>query len=238
MSKSVRKVTFNEVHEEEVVEPDNIEDLPTSNNKFLTTPFHLPILLMTMFKRGLTQDVKSQLIVGLITLISIQLIHDYIIFKFTVRYKDLQQSVQEKKPSKKQNQDNVMLLLFSSIIIPLVMSIPTFIILILLGAPLSSHIEETFLLSMHISIILINPLIVSYKLNFNAFGKLLKSTNLLSIALKNQQLFGFMGCVIGTWLGVIPLALDWDRPWQNWPITLLSGGYLGYFIGTIGSLGF
>jgi len=32
----------------------------------------------------------------------------------------------------------------------------------------------------------------------------------------------------GAWLGAIPLPLDWDRPWQAWPITSCLGAVAGH----------
>lgn len=40
-----------------------------------------------------------------------------------------------------------------------------------------------------------------------------------------------IGAILGTWAGVIPLALDWDRPWQAYPLTPAFGMLVGYAIG-------
>ncbi len=42
-----------------------------------------------------------------------------------------------------------------------------------------------------------------------------------------------LGTWIGAWLGVMPIPLDWDRDWQQWPITVLVGAYLGCSVATI-----
>jgi GPI ethanolamine phosphate transferase 2/3 subunit F len=42
---------------------------------------------------------------------------------------------------------------------------------------------------------------------------------------------GSVGCFVGGWLGAIPIALDWDREWQAWPITVLVGCYGGWAAG-------
>lgn len=34
--------------------------------------------------------------------------------------------------------------------------------------------------------------------------------------------------VIGAWFGAFPIPLDWDRPWQIWPITCCIGASLGF----------
>jgi hypothetical protein len=44
-----------------------------------------------------------------------------------------------------------------------------------------------------------------------------------------------IGAMLGAWLGAIPIPLDWDRPWQQWPLTcvygVLSGSTLGHVAG-------
>lgn len=40
-----------------------------------------------------------------------------------------------------------------------------------------------------------------------------------------------LGALAGAWLGALPLALDWDRPWQAWPITPILGATVGYIVG-------
>lgn len=40
-----------------------------------------------------------------------------------------------------------------------------------------------------------------------------------------------IGAVLGTWIGAILLALDWDRPWQLYPLTPAFGMLVGYAIG-------
>lgn len=42
---------------------------------------------------------------------------------------------------------------------------------------------------------------------------------------------GTVGTLVGAWLGAIPIPLDWDRDWQKWPVTIVTGAYLGWAIG-------
>ncbi|OMO81671.1 GPI biosynthesis protein Pig-F [Corchorus capsularis] len=43
------------------------------------------------------------------------------------------------------------------------------------------------------------------------------------------------GAVIGAWLGALPMPLDWERPWQEWPICVTYGAIAGYVVGCVGS---
>ncbi|KAJ8767983.1 hypothetical protein K2173_020923 [Erythroxylum novogranatense] len=46
------------------------------------------------------------------------------------------------------------------------------------------------------------------------------------------------GAVIGAWFGAWPMPLDWERPWQEWPICVSYGAIGGYLVGFVASLGF
>ncbi|XP_073112834.1 uncharacterized protein [Elaeis guineensis] len=43
------------------------------------------------------------------------------------------------------------------------------------------------------------------------------------------------GAVIGAWLGAWPMPLDWERPWQEWPICVTYGSVAGYLVGMLAS---
>ncbi|KAL0723612.1 hypothetical protein Bca4012_038211 [Brassica carinata] len=44
------------------------------------------------------------------------------------------------------------------------------------------------------------------------------------------------GAIIGGWFGAWPMPLDWERPWQEWPICVCYGAIGGYIVGQILSL--
>ncbi|XP_038904140.1 phosphatidylinositol-glycan biosynthesis class F protein [Benincasa hispida] len=46
------------------------------------------------------------------------------------------------------------------------------------------------------------------------------------------------GAIIGAWFGAWPMPLDWERPWQEWPICVSYGAILGYSIAMVASLVF
>lgn len=39
--------------------------------------------------------------------------------------------------------------------------------------------------------------------------------------------------IIGTWLGAFPILLDWERPWQVWPVPCCCGAILGFVVGNL-----
>ncbi|KAL0282132.1 UNVERIFIED_CONTAM: Phosphatidylinositol-glycan biosynthesis class F protein [Sesamum angustifolium] len=46
------------------------------------------------------------------------------------------------------------------------------------------------------------------------------------------------GAVLGAWFGAWPMPLDWERPWQEWPICVTYGAIFGYLLGLVVSFGF
>ncbi|KAI9056467.1 PIG-F-domain-containing protein [Trametes sanguinea] len=42
-----------------------------------------------------------------------------------------------------------------------------------------------------------------------------------------------VGAAIGCWAGAIPIGLDWERPWQAWPLTPAFGAVGGYIAGSL-----
>ncbi|KAF3633794.1 putative phosphatidylinositol-glycan biosynthesis class F protein-like isoform 2 [Capsicum annuum] len=45
------------------------------------------------------------------------------------------------------------------------------------------------------------------------------------------------GAVIGAWFGAWPMPLDWESPWQEWPICVTYGTIAGYLVGLVASSG-
>ncbi|KAM7480258.1 hypothetical protein LguiA_028471 [Lonicera macranthoides] len=43
------------------------------------------------------------------------------------------------------------------------------------------------------------------------------------------------GAIIGAWFGAWPMPLDWERPWQEWPISVSYGAMGGYLLGMVAS---
>jgi len=44
-----------------------------------------------------------------------------------------------------------------------------------------------------------------------------------------------VGAIIGAWLGALVIPLDWDRPWQVWPVSCVYGAGLGYVLTLMGT---
>ncbi|KAL1848254.1 Glycosylphosphatidylinositol (GPI) anchor assembly protein [Paecilomyces lecythidis] len=102
------------------------------------------------------------------------------------------------------------------------------IILVLFGAPLTTHSLHTILCAMHMSLLSSTALIYVYGVDGAVWREV------YAFARPADAVWGgALGTGVGAWLGAIPIPLDWDRPWQAYPITILTGAYLGFAIGSL-----
>ncbi|KAF9614224.1 hypothetical protein IFM89_016069 [Coptis chinensis] len=97
-------------------------------------------------------------------------------------------------------------------------------------------------------------LILFYPANFTRFGEFVPAASVYGSSWKDwQRLFANTkptgsleyiicipahGAIIGAWLGAWPMPLDWERPWQEWPICVSYGAVAGYTVGMVVSMGF
>jgi len=101
---------------------------------------------------------------------------------------------------------------------------------VLFGAPVTTHIPHTLLSSAHLALLAVFPLVYVH----GADGK--KWREIAAFYSPIDEVFGgAVGAFLGAWLGAIPIPLDWDREWQKWPVTIVTGAYAGYVLGkTVG----
>ncbi|KAL4782184.1 GPI biosynthesis protein Pig-F [Aspergillus varians] len=102
-------------------------------------------------------------------------------------------------------------------------------LLILFGAPLTTHHVLTFLCAAHMALLSCFPLVYVH----GAVGSVWKE--IWGAARPMDAVWGgALGTCLGAWVGAVPIPLDWDRPWQAYPITILTGAYIGYALGVLG----
>ncbi|KAJ7454071.1 GPI biosynthesis protein family Pig-F-domain-containing protein, partial [Mycena galericulata] len=113
-------------------------------------------------------------------------------------------------------------------------------IIVFMGAPLASHVWQTALLAILLSLLVVFP--PAYALGSPLSPDAAPTWTRLFAELKPRtpveraMLYPAVGTIVGCWLGVIPIALDWDRPWQAWPLTPALGAVLGYILASVGAL--
>ncbi|KAI0062589.1 PIG-F-domain-containing protein, partial [Artomyces pyxidatus] len=128
-----------------------------------------------------------------------------------------------------------------------------YVVLVLFGAPIATHLPHTALLASLLAILTV--FIPAYALGPPVLPLpfLSQSTPSAAVVLNDTWvrvfaerkphsaaeralLYPALGAVVGAWTGVIPIGLDWDRPWQAYPLTPAYGAALGYTIGALSAL--
>ncbi|XP_073990056.1 phosphatidylinositol glycan anchor biosynthesis class F [Rhodnius prolixus] len=120
---------------------------------------------------------------------------------------------------------------FSSIIqsvIVLAFSCAAFyIVSVLFGAEVFNHKEETLMFSLLLTNLTILPISVQFgSVHVANFIQRVKPNNEFDSLVFNNA----YGTLLGAWFGAFVIPLDWDRPWQVWPIPCSLGALLGYSI--------
>lgn len=104
---------------------------------------------------------------------------------------------------------------------------------ILMGAPYHQNYEETLTLSILLTTLTILPIglflgpskTIQY-LFYDSF-ELTSTFDLWQLELLQYNAFGTL---VGAWTGSVVVPLDWDRPWQIYPIPNIVGAILGFSI--------
>ncbi|PGH27609.1 hypothetical protein AJ80_00622 [Polytolypa hystricis UAMH7299] len=114
-----------------------------------------------------------------------------------------------------------------SLFLPLVLGTPLLsLILILSGAPITTHLPATLLCAAHMSLLAGTSLVYVHGTEGSAWREI------FGLARAMDAVWGgAVGVGLGAWVGAVPIPLDWDRPWQEYPITIIAGAYIGYIVG-------
>ncbi|KAJ5143454.1 uncharacterized protein N7515_002241, partial [Penicillium bovifimosum] len=102
------------------------------------------------------------------------------------------------------------------------------VLLVLFGAPLTTHNFETILCAAHMAVLSATALVYVHGVDRAVWNEVW-GINRPADAVWG----GALGTGLGAWFGAIPIPLDWDRPWQAFPITILVGAYIGFAVGSL-----
>ncbi|RYO36498.1 hypothetical protein AA0111_g2814 [Alternaria arborescens] len=118
---------------------------------------------------------------------------------------------------------------FLSLLLALIAATPLLTAtLVLFGAPVSSHYWHTLLCGAHIALLSTLPLVYVHGVDGETWRQI------VALLLPIDEVYGgLIGTVLGAWLGAVPIPLDWDREWQKWPVTIVTGAYIGYAVGKL-----
>ncbi|KAH8694888.1 GPI biosynthesis protein Pig-F [Talaromyces proteolyticus] len=102
------------------------------------------------------------------------------------------------------------------------------LLLVLFGAPFTTHNAHTILAAAHMALLAVTPLVYVHGVDGVVWMQVWAFSRPADAVWG-----GALGTGVGAWLGAVPIPLDWDRPWQAYPITVLTGAYLGYAVGQL-----
>ncbi|KAL3874465.1 hypothetical protein ACJMK2_037474 [Sinanodonta woodiana] len=175
------------------------------------------ILLFIPFNSGTILDLVSNCLVATKIWILVILIQICFICK----------SVTQSLPSKQHSKVGS-LLKYVAVFLAIV---PVFyVITILFGAPLTESRAETFHFALLLSVAGTFPGLMTCGVNLNEWSRIF----VLSSPENGVEVVAYwvsLCSIFGAWLGAFPIPLDWDRPWQVWPVSCVLGTLCGYTIG-------
>ncbi|XP_012260408.1 phosphatidylinositol-glycan biosynthesis class F protein [Athalia rosae] len=104
-----------------------------------------------------------------------------------------------------------------------------YIIVILFGCPLLTHHEETIMLTTTLTSLTLIPASLHLGIDESVAlltGAPLQTSNVIVEAVQRN----IKATLLGTWIGATVIPLDWNKPWQTWPIPCIIGALLGYMV--------
>ncbi|XP_050679692.1 phosphatidylinositol-glycan biosynthesis class F protein [Leptidea sinapis] len=107
-----------------------------------------------------------------------------------------------------------------------------FIGIILFGAPFLDNHEETLMLSCLLTLLAVFPLVAHIGVEMAMqllFGVKSFTRDTIIAMLVNNAVF----TLCGAWLGAVVIPLDWNTPWQVWPIPCYLGAVGGYLLANV-----
>ncbi|KAF9430029.1 hypothetical protein BGZ76_000993 [Entomortierella beljakovae] len=103
---------------------------------------------------------------------------------------------------------------------------------VLFGAGLVEQAKETSQLACYLSLLTFYPASFVLGSDLESWIRVFVHNSPQSYTEAAFYCQGMM-TIFGAWLGSIVIPLDWDRPWQAWPVPCILGAFLFYCIGTV-----
>ncbi|KAI5644385.1 GPI biosynthesis protein family pig-F domain-containing protein [Phthorimaea operculella] len=188
----------------------------------LITCIYLPSIITVVSYKGLLYSVgKGSSCYILVLIFLAELLKSF--------YLSSHNDVQAKKPktSKTRARDIAKAFLTLKLVV-----VCYFVGIILFGAPFFDGHEETLMLSTLLTLLTVFPLIAHSGVETAAqlmFGvKSYGKDTIIEMLVNNAVL-----AVCGAWLGAVVIPLDWNTPWQVWPIPCYLGAIGGYLLSNV-----
>jgi len=101
------------------------------------------------------------------------------------------------------------------------------------GAPVTSHWAQTSSFCLLVVLLTAYPCLLVLGPSLTSLHHVYTSTDTDNCPLGATLYLNSVCSLVGAWLGAVPLPLDWDRPWQAWPITCCLGAVAGHVAGNV-----
>ncbi|XP_071509762.1 phosphatidylinositol-glycan biosynthesis class F protein-like [Diadema antillarum] len=101
---------------------------------------------------------------------------------------------------------------------------------VLYGAPLTESVQETAIFAVLLTTLVALPTFFMIGTDGEQFNRIFKSRK-LQAGIETALVYIVVASLLGAWLGAFPIPLDWDRPWQKWPISCCIGALIGHAVG-------
>lgn len=108
------------------------------------------------------------------------------------------------------------------------------------GAPVTSHWSETGTFCCLLVLLTVYPALLIRGTSWTALNQIylpadeeLASRGRLDTALYLNSLLS----LVGAWAGAVPIPLDWDTPWQVWPVPCCLAAVAGHLAANVWSAG-
>lgn len=105
---------------------------------------------------------------------------------------------------------------------------------ILFGAPFLTEQYETLFFAVLLTVLTALPVCLYLESDyvFTLFSSIMLYDEMNQInPLEEYFLWNIRSCLFGSWLGAVLIPLDWNRPYQEWPIPCCYGAMAGCFVG-------
>ncbi|KAJ2704787.1 hypothetical protein FB645_002977 [Coemansia sp. IMI 203386] len=104
------------------------------------------------------------------------------------------------------------------------------VLFILFGAPALSQHGETYAAAVNVALLGVTPVVLTLKPEIGAWRRGLLGPK----SVPEKWAAGLFWCTMVTcWAAAYFVPMDWDRPWQKWPIPIVFGAFLGNLIGLL-----
>ncbi|XP_014468986.1 PREDICTED: phosphatidylinositol-glycan biosynthesis class F protein [Dinoponera quadriceps] len=136
---------------------------------------------------------------------------------------------QRASPKAKKSWSRSLRELFKFSLAAFALSVVYYIAIILFGAPVLTDHEETTMLVITLLTLTLVPTSLHLGVD-NALDVLMGAYSQKGNILVDALRINIQATILGTWLGATVIPLDWDRPWQVWPVPCVIGALLGYLV--------